>query len=145
MNNQVRQLGGVREHRQEAMKVVRGMLSASQGRAAQAVQFERGTGGETYYRSQLMSRGYSNYQVRDVPRRFNSQLNSGYHHYAPHNAACLLSTPHDISCLYLSVSRSSTPVPRSTETNRLPTNLKAATPHELRRKNFPPCQVNVNT
>jgi len=28
MINQVRQLGGVRERRQEAMKVVRGMLSA---------------------------------------------------------------------------------------------------------------------
>jgi hypothetical protein len=32
MINQVRQLGGVRERRQEAMNVVRGMLSASQGR-----------------------------------------------------------------------------------------------------------------
>ena len=32
MINQVRQLGGVRERRQEAMNVVRGMLSVSQGR-----------------------------------------------------------------------------------------------------------------
>ena len=32
MINQVRQRRGVRERRQEAMNVVRGMLSASQGR-----------------------------------------------------------------------------------------------------------------
>jgi len=40
MINQVRQLGGVRERRQEAMKVVRGMLSASQGSRAQAVRLK---------------------------------------------------------------------------------------------------------
>jgi len=32
MINQVRQLGGVRERRQEAMNVVRGILSGNQGR-----------------------------------------------------------------------------------------------------------------
>jgi len=44
MINQVRQLGGVRERRQEAMKVVRGMLSAVWGRAAQAGRVERDRG-----------------------------------------------------------------------------------------------------